>query len=327
MVEKGPDSLATLRYIMELSQTHTVYTICGNCDNLAVDFTYGCGDMGRDFFHRYLAVWQERAIVIQMAREADFRVEGPGDLPALQSLLAERFQPELEFLRGLPTILESEHFVFVHGGVPSYEHMEALDAWKCMKNDDFMGQGHAFPKYCVVGHWPVTLYRDDYPCCAPIIDRQRKIISIDGGCVLKEDGQLNALIIPTEDSQDFSWASYDNCPLREALDGQAPSQDPVIIHWTDHDVEVEKQGEEFSLCLHKASGRRVWVLSKYLRRRGEELWCDDTSDYRLEVAPGDILSVVEETSLGYLVKKGDITGWYLGRLKESEKGANILKKH
>ncbi len=320
MVEKGPDSLATLRYIMKLSQTHTVYAICGNCDNLAVDFTYGCGDMGRDFFHYYLKVWQEEALVMQMAREAGFDVAGPGDLPALQRLLAERFQPELEFLRGLPTILESEHFVFVHGGVPSYEHMEELDAWKCMKNDDFMGQGHSFPKYCVVGHWPVTLYRHDYPCCAPIIDRQRKIISIDGGCVLKEDGQLNALIIPAEDSQAFSWVSYDDCPVREALDGQDPSRDPVIIHWTDHNVEVEKQGEEFSLCLHKATGRRVWVLSKYLRRRGEELWCDDTSDYRLEVAPGDILSVVEETSLGYLVKKDDITGWYLGRLKESEKG-------
>ena len=61
-----------------------------------------------------------------------------------------------------------------------------------MKNDDFLDQGHSFSKWVVVGHWPVTLYHTDIPSAAPIILRDRKIISIDGGCVLKADGQLNA---------------------------------------------------------------------------------------------------------------------------------------
>ena len=56
LVEKGRDSLATLRYIMELSATHTVYALCGNCDNLAVDFIYGNGELGRDFYRFYLSV-------------------------------------------------------------------------------------------------------------------------------------------------------------------------------------------------------------------------------------------------------------------------------
>lgn len=90
--------------------------------------------------------------------------------------------------------METGHFVFVHGGVPSYEAMEELDAWRCMKNDDFMSQGYSFPKYCVVGHWPVTLYRTGIPLLHPIIDGKQEIISIDGGCVLKSDGQLNALV-------------------------------------------------------------------------------------------------------------------------------------
>ena len=214
LVEKGRDSLATLRYIMELSATHTVYALCGNCDNLAVDFIYGNGELGRDFYRFYLSVWGERALILQMAAEAGMEVRGPGDLPGLRMLLLERFRSELEFLRSLPTILESEHLVFVHGGVPSYAHMEELDAWQCMKNDDFLGQGRVFPKYCVVGHWPVALYRGDRLCSNPIIERTRKIISIDGGCVLKRDGQLNALVIPEAGSEAFSWISYDDCPVK-----------------------------------------------------------------------------------------------------------------
>lgn len=181
-------------------------------------------------------------------------VRGPGDLPGLRMLLLERFRSELEFLRSLPTILESEHLVFVHGGVPSYAHMEELDAWQCMKNDDFLGQGRVFPKYCVVGHWPVALYRGDRLCSNPIIERTRKIISIDGGCVLKRDGQLNALVIPEAGSEAFSWISYDDCPVKTALDRQEEGRDAVVIHWTDDDVEVLERGEEFSLCRQASHG-------------------------------------------------------------------------
>ena len=101
LVEKGADSLATLRYIMELSAAHTVYALCGNCDNLAVDFAYGGGELGRDFYRFYLSVWKERALILQMAAEAGIRVEGPGDLPRLRERLLESFRPELAFLRGL----------------------------------------------------------------------------------------------------------------------------------------------------------------------------------------------------------------------------------
>ena len=315
LVEKGPDSLATLRYVMSLAQTHTVYALCGNCDNLAVDFVDQNAGLGRDFFRYYLSVWRERSLIVQMAMEIGAPVDSPEDLPALRSALREWFAPELDFLRAMPTILNAPGFTFVHGGVPSYDHMEELDAWRCMKNDNFLGKGRAFPHYCVVGHWPVTLYRTGRPCCEPLVERARKIISIDGGCVLQKDGQLNALVIPAPNSEDFTWVSYDGLPRRRALDGQEESPNPFTIAWTDHAVEVVERGEEFSLCRHRSTGRTMWVLTSYLRRRGGEWWCLDSTDYRLPVSPGDLLSLVEETSRGALVKKNGVTGWYLGRLE------------
>ena len=196
--------------------------------------------------------------------------------------------------------------------------MEELDAWHCMKNDDYWGQGHSFAhtgKYVVVGHWPVTLYDPRIPSAAPIIDRARHIISIDGGCVLKDDGQLNALILPPS-GEDITWCSYDDLPVRRALDGQDESPYPFTISWTDHAVEVLEEGPEFSLCRHLSTGKELWVLTKYLRRRDGQTFCLDSTDYRLPVTPGDLLSVVEETSRGALVKKNGSTGWYLGRLAE-----------
>ena len=67
-----------------------------------------------------------------------------------------------------------------------------------MKNDDFLSQGYGFRRWVIVGHWPVTLYRPDIPSAKPLLLPDRHIASIDGGCNLKADGQLNALILPKE---------------------------------------------------------------------------------------------------------------------------------
>ena len=34
LFEKGRDSLALLRFLLELGQRHTVYPLCGNCDHI-----------------------------------------------------------------------------------------------------------------------------------------------------------------------------------------------------------------------------------------------------------------------------------------------------
>ena len=183
-----------------------------------------------------------------------------------------------------------------------------------MKNDDFLGQGHAFDKWVIVGHWPVTLYRPDIQSAAPILLPGRRIASIDGGCVLKKDGQLNALILPEERSQNFTWTAWDGLPTATALDGQQPSADPLNIRWGRSAVEVLEEGEELSLCRHLETGRTLYILNRYLRMGPDGLWCEDSTDYRLPVAPGDELTLVARTKTGFLCKKDGVTGWYYGRL-------------
>ena len=75
---------------------------------------------------------------------AGFETRGPEELPALREVVRARFGPELAFLEAMPEILLTPDYLFVHGGVADEAHLEGLDAWKCMKNDDFLSQGHSF---------------------------------------------------------------------------------------------------------------------------------------------------------------------------------------
>ena len=64
------------------------------------------------------------------------------------------------------------------------------------------------------------------------------------------------------------------------------------------------------------SGRVMVVLTGYLWEDRGEARCEDSTDYRLPVEPGDVLKVVERTSRGILAKKDGVTGWYFGRVRD-----------
>ena len=339
LLEKGWDSLATLRYVMELREKYTVYPLCGNCDYIDYMFLEG-GEPGDDAFHIQMTVrygsqpgrvgvdemlwpvlsvyWRERSVLLQMAAEAGIPFPGGiQELPALRAALLERFPRETAFLMDMPHILEAGNFIFVHGGVPREDRLEELDAYPCMKNDDFLGQGLSFQKWVVVGHWPVTLYDPRIQRSAPIIDRERHIASIDGGCVLKLDGQLNALIIPDINGDEMDFLAYDGLEPVTALDAQEASTDPVNIRWSDSVVEVLEENGDCVQVRHPTSGRELWLPRDFVSRwrRDGKIHTEDATDHRLSVEPGDTLYLVRATGRGCLVKKNSVTGWYFGRIK------------
>ena len=312
MLEKGPQSLDTLRYIMALCRGGNVHPVQGNCDGWHALAAMTDPDAQQHTL-RYLLT-HPQALLSQMCREIGYPLTPETDTPAMRRALSQAFPAEFAFLRGLPTILETPHYTFVHGGLPEGE-LEELDAFACMKNDNFMGQGRRFDKWCIVGHWPVMLYGGDITCANPIIDRDSRIISIDGGCVLKDDGQLNALIIPHDGSEDFTFDHYDHFPTARTRTAQAGSARSIYVRYGDNLVRVLRRGAEFSLCEHVRTGYRLEILTKYLYGTGETVRCNDCTDYILPLAAGDEVSVVERTSRGYLVKHGGVSGWYLGELE------------
>jgi len=314
ILEKSEGGLEALHYVMELSRRYTVYTLRGNCDDITPAFVDGGRHIPAAFYPRYFAAWGEKCAAVKLAHAAGAAIEDPSDYPAARRAIAAAFPEELDFLRGLPHIYRNDDYLFVHGGVPREERLEELEAHGCMKNDDFLGQGHSFRRWVVVGHWPVTLYHPDIPSAKPILLSDRHIASIDGGCTLKVDGQLNALILPEEPGGQFSYLAYDGNEVMTALDPQAPSADPINIRWGRSRLEVLEQGTEFCRCRHLESGRELDILTSYLREDEGGVYCEDSTDYRLPVTAGERLSIVRRTSRGTLAKKDGATGWYFGRL-------------
>ena len=241
------------------------------------------------------------------------------DQPKLRAAIAEPFRAEMDFIRSLPTAIRTPELLFVHGGVPSAQGIEDMEAWRCMKNDNFLGQDNRLDRWCVVGHWPTTLYRPDIPCFNPIVDREKRIISIDGGTSIKEDGQLN--LVELDRSGMVSWVGLDRLPTAQALDSQEASVGSVNIRWgRDNLITVLERGEEFCRCRHLTTGREIDILTDYIWEKDGLTRCEDSTDYRLPVTAGERVSVVRRTSRGALVKKNGVTGWYTGRLTEPTPG-------
>lgn len=250
-----------------------------------------------------------------MCAELGIAVTETMDVAAMKRALKSAFREEWEYLRSLPDILESEHYLFVHAGIES-EDLQQQERIKCLKNDWFFSRELSFSRWCIVGHFPVCLYDQEKIDCTVLIDRKRKLISIDGGCVVKNSGQLNALIIPEDGSEAFAWDYVDEFPKAVALQEQAASRLVRSIHWPDNVVQVLKQEKDISLCREEKRGIEMWIPTSMLTEWKGRIYTDETTDYQLEVSAGEQVGVVAKTSRGALVKKDGLLGWYLGALED-----------
>ena len=312
-LEKGPESLRTLRILMALQQRGNVYPLLGNCDDWYDIYRPDWDPRGDEQVMEYM-LWRKCGLLWDMCNAAGidpFEIE---DFPSFKKLLLGAFPAEWAFLRDLPDAIETERFRFVHAGCRPDIPLEAHSIDELTRVDHFMDLDRHFDKWVIVGHLPVVLYGTDKVCADPVIDAQKRIVSIDGGCVLKDDGQLNCLIIPDHRSEDFSFVAYDAFPERTVLDAQAEGAQSYYIRWGDNQVEVLERGAEFSRCRHVRTGYEMDILTKYLFSDDRLCACNDCTDYILPLRPGDRVHVVEETGRGYFVKHGGLSGWYYGRL-------------
>lgn len=310
MIEKGEFSLETLRYIQALQQTHNVHLISGNYEAHILKF-FEEKNANKNFLDIYLK-YNKHSILFQMAQEAN--ITPTKDLLSLQKSLRNSHEDIYHWLKSLPTILDSEKYLFVHGGIPHLHNLTELDSWLCMKHDYFLHEYHTFSKYVVVGHTPSTLYHYSIPNSNPIIDNVQKIISIDGACVLKKDGQLNALILQNDH---ISWDYFDDLPLAKVKQAQEPTPIPLNIRWGHANVNIIEKQEEFTLCYHIESQTTLPILSSFLNTdvHGNPN-CHDSTNYHLPLQSGEIISLSEKVNGGFLGKKNGITGWYFGEYEE-----------
>ncbi|MBQ8397607.1 MAG: metallophosphoesterase [Clostridia bacterium] len=330
LIEKGRDSLGVVREAMRLAaESHRVTVMMGNNDLWRLEQLREPTLKRDEILFGSTAYFANRwggSLFYEMCREAGVTYTSLADLPAAREQIARRFAAELDFLAGLPTVLAAPQYTFVHGGLPCPEDeldtLTTRNAYDCLKYDDFRGdlaarQAPRFSRPVIVGHWPVALYRRTIPEHNPLVDDRFNVISIDGGCGLKRDGQLNALIL-TPDDGGLAWDSVDDLPTVRALDAQAASADSISINWGDNEVRRLDDSAEarpgYALIEHIRTARRLWIPDDDFYTDDEgRLYCREMTDYALPVQPGDTLSLVKAMPDAAIVKKNGVVGWYRRR--------------
>lgn len=317
LIEKGPDSLRTVRYVLKLREENpNVYATMGNVDHLRLCRFYNDEPAQLLEMLRWTKhVWKE-GFFLDILDELDINIDDVSEdnIESVRAEIKEKFSKELEFLWNLPTVLSIGTYIFVHAGIPTDDLRELrdVDATQCMKVDAFLNTDVTFEKTVVVGHWPVYLYREDIECVNPIFDYKKNIISIDGGCGLKLGAQLNALIIPNPeaDIQDVAYTAYDDYPVLIAPISQKAKEKTILVRYYDSEVDVLEDRGDILCVRHISSNRDFLVPKKFVYYVNSQAYCHNYSDEYLEIKKGDRLSVVADTSTGHIVKKDGVIGWY-----------------
>lgn len=319
LIDKGPYSLKTVRYVMDLKEENSnVYATMGNVDWLRLHRFFNDSTVAFLEMLRWTKNVWKNGFFLDLLDELQIEVEDltEENVESVRTEIKEKFAKELDFLWSLPTVLVIGEYLFVHAGVPTddLEKLQEIDAARCMKIDAFLNSEVSFEKHIVVGHWPVCLYAKDANCMNPIFDYHKNIISIDGGCGLRHGAQLNALLIPNAKAkmQEVSFVSHDDYPTIVAQTVQEKKEKTFMIQYFDSEVKVlEKRGNELHVE-HISTGGHIVVPEYFIYYVDNKAYCYDCSDECLKIEEGDILSVIAETSVGWIVKKDGMIGWYRG---------------
>ena len=301
LVEKGPDSLGVVRYLMSLEKSNEVYIVQGNCDWSIVAVI---DDI--ELAKKYLDL--SEGIISEMAREINIKPDIT-DVEEIVKLLKDNFSAEINWLRNLPTIIDTQYVTFVHAGIMEKE-LELNDYSSCLSVRLFEEKAPVFDKYVMVGHYPTASYCEAITDCNPRINKEKKIISIDGGNGVKTEGQLNLVIINNLATMELENIYVDRGTDIIATHNQKESETYRSIPWGKHEVIVLEELLNGKYIQQVSSGYKMMVGIDDVYYVDDKSYVVDSTDYHLPITKGDVLGVHKETTSGYLVKKNGILGWY-----------------
>lgn len=304
MVQKGTKNLDTVRYVMELAMSENVFILMGNNDLFTLEGT-------DEELLTHAREFPGRSVLGEMA--AEMGLPFPADIDdtrAIREKAAQVFVKEMDFLRGLPHILETEKFLFAHAGLTD-ENLERQELEYVLAAPRFHETvTHTFSKTLLVGHWPASNYRTDGLNYAPLYSEAHNVLSIDGGTNLKSFGQLNGVILDNETGS-WDWVGVDNFPKIRAEHAQSAGGGTCIV-WPDNSVELIERGDSISRCRAMKNGVELDIPNEFLFEEKDGLRCSDMSDIRLGVRAGETLSVLREFDDRLLVKNdhGEVGFWF-----------------
>ena len=318
-VEKGTQTIQTIDFLKKLkAENDKVYVLLGNCE-YALETLVNDPGFAKQMIH-YLHKIGKSGIIDQTIShlKIDIKKEKP---EIIQQIVKEQLKPYLDYIKTLPTTIETKDFLFVHAGIEKRKDWQNSSRSSFIEMRSFQKDGHLLDKYVVVGHLPTSNFYKDQIDNDIFIDHDKKIISIDGGTGVKAISQLNALIIDCLDNQ-YTFKKEYVQPLMTYVATDNIYQENSEIHkvaWPYFEVDILEKRKDFSLCKQKNTDFIFDIKNEFLYQKDNQTLClDDYINYKVSLNKGDLVQLLGiYGNYAYIIKNKEI-GWV---------PANILNKY
>lgn len=321
LVERGKRSLKALRRAMALDERENTFVLIGNMDaNKHWQIMSDARETDEGLLQNYRSFGA--SLFCDMCREIGLPLETAEDARNAKKAVRQAFGRELDFIRNRPTVLDTPVWRFVHGGLTTNDLSSLEGKPNCLlKYDNFVGLGPVMDKPLVVGHYPTNLYWEGPERVDPYWSAEKNVLSIDGGCGLRADAQLNAVILNPNIPGRFECVSADAFPRVYALDRQTYRAPTVRFRWPHNQAYIIERRPLSAIIRQLDTGAEAETPIAYIE--GEKAdgvyWINDLSDARLEILPGDEMTLFAVTETGAYVGRGNLRGWYYGRYETRKK--------
>ena len=178
-VDRGPNSRGVLNKVMELKEEGAI-VLRGNHDDMLLAAAKG----EENAWERW---WKNGALPTLLSYDPTITEQVLPD--------TEEFQKHIAFIEELDYYVETEDYIFVHGGVDPDTPVAETDPYVLIWIRDKFHKGYHGDKTVVFGHTTTPNLHDD-PENFNVFFGENRIIGIDGGAVY--GGQLNGLELPSK---------------------------------------------------------------------------------------------------------------------------------
>ena len=319
ILEHGKNNISTLRSVMKLCGNERAYAIMGNNDVMTVRMAFTdeydkCAERKTRFPN---STYLEMAASLGISAD-DLTAE---NLDSQRKRINTAYALELEFLSSMPTAVVTDDHIFVHAGIENRPDWENTENRFAMAHKYWMRESHCSDKTVVVGHIPTNNYKESNNTNLPIIDLQRRMISIDGGMGVRWASQINLLNI-TKNGCEYSYDVFWDTPYekRAVLKDYVSNENPVYIDVENIDLTLISEENGISLLRNNITGETGWMLTEQVfgDKAHPKVWqCLSASP---DLKEGEIISLVGTIrDYSFIINSSGQIGWIKSSLISDEK--------
>ncbi len=301
-INKGDGGLETLRYIRKLQKRPRTYVLKGNHE-------YSMHKIFTDeklFKKMYDRINNSNHNLINDILIEDGKKYSDFDVDSLFKYLNSK-KEIIKQLDEFLTVLFFDNFVFIHAGYD--RDFYTSNEYKYLKWDTYNDDSEINDMIVVVGHMPVSNFRDNVLDTRPYYNKEKHIIFIDGGVGVKRVSELNALIIDKHRNKiTYDYLQENNFEEKKVIMNIPIKKDSekVFVTYPNFNVEVLSRSDKFSVCRYLKNGKRFKVFSSMIKNY--KLTYNYTNNF-LSVPEGDKVYVCYYYEDYALVKYKNEFGW------------------